>query len=170
MKTYLELHVPLPPDAPWLQELRQVLRTIPVKWQQGFYHITMAFIDDTPMEIDLCPIFLKHLQDFPAPMMTFDRLDFFTANSGGQVIYLTASAIPQSFLELTEAIRRDLKDAGCVMQSDFRLHVTLGRVRERDERLKELIETVQVPPFTLKLTDIDYRMYKGKTLYASKLK
>ncbi len=130
MKTYLELQVPLSPDAPWLQELRQTLRTIPVKWQQGFYHITLAFIDDTPVGVDLCSIFQKHLQDFPAPVMTFDRLDFFTANSGGQVIYLTATHIPQSFLELTEAIRKDLRDAGCVMLSDFRLHVTLGRVRE----------------------------------------
>jgi len=170
MKTYLELQVPLPPDARWLQELRQALRTIPVRWQQGFYHITMAFIDDTPMGVDLCPIFEKHLGNYPAPVMTFDWLNFFTTFSGGQIIYLTASAIPQSFLDLTEAIRQDLRDAGCVMQSDFRLHVTLGRVRERDERLKELIETVQVPPFTLKLTDIDYREYRGKTLYASKLK
>ncbi len=157
-------------DALWLQELRQTLRTIPVRWQQGFYHITMAFIDDTPMGVDLCPIFQKHLGNYPAPAMTFDRLDVFMTNSGGQVIYLTASAIPQSFLELTEAIRQDLRDAGCVMLSDFRLHVTLGRVRERDVRIKELIETVHVPPLTLKLTDIDYRVYRGKTLYVSKLK
>ncbi len=61
MKTYLELQVPLSTDAPWLQELRQALRPSPVQWQQGFYHITMAFIDDTPMNADLCPILKKHL-------------------------------------------------------------------------------------------------------------
>ncbi len=164
------LHEYAEPDAAWLQELRQALRPIPVRWQDGFYHITMAFIDDTPVGVDLCPIFEKHLGNYPAPVITFDRLDFFMTNSGGQVIYLTASAIPQSFLELTEAIRRDLKAVGCVILSDFRLHVTLGRVRERDVRLKELIETVHVPPFSLKLTDVDYRVYRGKTLFVSKLK
>ncbi len=170
MKTYLELQVPLPSDALWLHELRQALRPIQVQWQRGFYHITMAFIDDTPMGVDLCPIFQKHLGNYPAPVMTFDRLDFFTTNSGGQIIYLTATHIPQSFIDLTEAIRKDLRDAGCVILSDFRLHVTLGRVRETGVRLEEFLETVHVPPFTLKLTRVDYREFRGKTLYETKLK
>lgn len=89
MKTYLEIQVPISPDAPWFQELRRSLANIPVRWQSGFYHITMAFLDDTPHGIDLCPIFRKHLRTAMAPVMTFDRLDYFTATYGGYIIYLT---------------------------------------------------------------------------------
>ena len=47
MKTYLEIKVPLRYDAIWFEELRRAFQQIEVKWQTGFFHITMAFIDDT---------------------------------------------------------------------------------------------------------------------------
>ena len=53
MKTYLEIQVPLDYDHPWLAELRAACSHIPVRWQNGFFHITMAFIDDTPKDIDI---------------------------------------------------------------------------------------------------------------------
>ena len=129
----------------------------------------MAFLNDTPLGIDLSPIFRMHLGMATAPVMTFDRLDVFTATYGGYIIYLTASHMPQSFLDLTEAIRKDLKEAGCVIQSDFRLHVTLGRVNGSGVKLREVIDRVPIQPFTLKLTDVDFRVFRGKTLYETKL-
>ena len=51
------------------------------------------------------------------------------------------------------------------------LHVTLGRVRDENvTTLKQLIDRFTVPAFTLSLTDVDYRVFRGKTLYENKLK
>lgn len=82
----------------------------------AYYHITMAFVDDTPDGVDLCPLLEKHLNTFPAPTLTFDKLDVFTAMSGMHIVYLTATDIPQSFLSLIENIRSDMKTVGCVIK------------------------------------------------------
>ena len=55
MKTYIEIQVPIRNDAVWFEKLRCVCQNIDVKWQMGYYHITMAFIDETPIGIDLSP-------------------------------------------------------------------------------------------------------------------
>ena len=47
MKTYLEIKVPISYNAPWFSELRKALKDMPVHWQNGYYHITMAFLDET---------------------------------------------------------------------------------------------------------------------------
>ena len=47
MKSYLEIQVPLRYDAHWLEGLRTALHQINVRWQMGYYHITMAFLDET---------------------------------------------------------------------------------------------------------------------------
>ena len=72
-----------------------------------------------------------------------------------------------------ENIRSDMKAAGCVMDSWFRLHVTLGRVKEANVQLsavQELTDSVSLPAFSLTLEDVDYRIFRGKTLYETKLK
>ena len=172
MKTYLEIQVPLKYNASWFQELRIACRNIDVKWQMAYFHITMVFIDETPEDVDLCPLLEKHLKTFPSPTLTFDKLDAFTAMSGMQIIYLTATDIPDSFLSLIENIRSDLKDAGCIIDSWFRLHVTLGRVKDPDVQLlplQELVKSVPLPSFSLSLTDVDYRVFRGKTIYETQL-
>ncbi len=173
MKTYLEIQVPLRYNASWFQELRLVCRNINVRWQIAYYHITMAFVDETPEYVDLRPLLEKHLNTFPAPTLTFDKLDVFTAMSGMHIINLTATDVPQSFLSLIENIRSDMKGAGCVMDSCFRLHVTLGRIKEANLQLaavRELTESVSLPAFSLTLEDVDYRIFRGKILYETKLK
>ncbi len=173
MKTYLEIQVPLRYNASWFQELRIACRNIDVRWQMAYYHITMAFVDETPEDVDLRPLLEKHLNTFPAPTLTFDKLDVFTAMSGMHIINLTATDVPQSFLSLIENIRSDMKTAGCVMDSWFRLHVTLGRVKETNIPLAEvqkLADSVSLPAFSLTLEDVDYRIFRGKTLYETKLK
>lgn len=172
MKTYLEIQVPLRYDASWFQELRFAFRNIDVKWQMAYYHITMAFVDETPEDVDLRPMLEKHLNTFPAPTLTFNKLDAFTAMSGMQIIYLTATEIPDSFLSLIENIHSDMKDAGCVMDSWFRLHVTLGRVKDPDvllSAIQELTESVSLSAFSLTLEDVDYRIFRGRTLYETRL-
>ena len=172
MKTYLEIQVPLKYNASWFQELRLACRNFDVKWQMAYHHITMAFIDETPENIDIRPLLEKHLKTFTAPTLTFDKLDVFTAMSGMHIIYLTATDVPQSFLSLIENIRSDIKAVGCVVDSGFRLHVTLGRVKDPHIQLatiQELMESVSLPAFSLTLEDVDYRIFRGKTLYETKL-
>ena len=173
MKTYLEIQVPLKYNASWFQELRLACRNIDVKWQMAYHHITMAFVDETPENIDLRPLLEKHLKTFTAPTLTFDKLDVFTAMSGMHIINLTATDVPNSFLSLIENIRSDMKAAGCVVDSWFRLHVTLGRVKDPHIQLsaiQELTESVSLPAFSLTLEDVDYRFFRGKTIYEIKLK
>lgn len=172
MKTYLEIHVPVSTHALWFKELKNVFCGMPVKWQNGYFHITIAFIDDQPQDIDLRPIFEKHLSNATAPCLTFDKLDAFITASGTYIIYLTAKNIPESFKTLVENIRADIKATGCTIQSDFKLHVTLGRLNLSTidlKKVQELVQSVSIPPFTLKLTDIDHRVFRGKTLFKTKL-
>ncbi|MBR0262397.1 MAG: 2'-5' RNA ligase family protein [Prevotella sp.] len=168
MKSYLEIQVPLRYDATWFQELRTVCQHIPVKWQTGYYHITMAFLDETPEKMDLRPILDRHLTTLAAPTVTFDKLDAFTAHSGMHIIHLTATDVSEDFLSAIERIRTDLKTAGCQIESDFRLHVTLGRVKDANvdvSTIQKLIQTVHLPMSCFTLTDVDYREFRGKVLY-----
>jgi len=173
MKTYLEIQVPLRNDIGWFKDLRSICQNIDVRWQMGYYHITMAFVDETPIGIDLRPLLEKYLRNFPAPILTFDKLDAFTSMSGMHIIYLAATEIPKSFISLVQAIRTDMKSAGCVMNSDFRLHVTLGRVKDpriQLSTLQDLLGEVNLYAFSQTLTDVDYRVFRGGTIYETHLR
>ena len=172
MKSYLEIKVPLKYNARWFVELRNVLKEIPVKWQKGYFHITMAFIDETPKKLDLRPILEKYLTRFQAPRLTLDKLDVFEA-SNEYIVNLTSTNIPHDFHELTEAIRLDMKAVGCQIKYEFRLHVTLGKINNDDimlSKLQNLVSSISLTPFTLKLTDVDCRVFRGKVIYETKLK
>lgn len=172
MKTYLEIQVPLRNDSFWFVELRRICQDIDIKWQMGYYHITMAFIDETPIGIDMRPILEKHFRTFSAPTITFDKLDAFTTTSGMHIINLTATEVPQSFWAVVQAIRSDFKSAGCVINSEFCLHVTLGRVKDPHVQLsglQKMLQTISLPAFSLTLTDVDYRVFRSGTIYETKL-
>ncbi|MBR6974109.1 MAG: hypothetical protein IKH80_05715, partial [Bacteroidaceae bacterium] len=97
----------------------------------------------------------------------------FSTSSGMFIIHLSANEVPKSFHALTDAIREDMKAVGCIIHSDFMLHVTLGRVSSFDVKitdLEKMMETVSPPSFTLTLTDVDYREFRGRTLYETHLK
>lgn len=168
MKTYLEIQVPLRSDASWFEELRSVCHCLPVRWQAGFFHITLAFVDETPEDLNLFPVLDKHFGTLVAPTLVFDKLDAFTISSGMHIVYLTASQVPQTFLSVIESVRSDMKDAGCVIKSDFRLHVTLGRIKDSGIELanvKRHVESVSIQPFSLLLNHVDYRVFRGDILY-----
>ena len=172
METYLEIKVPINYDDPWLEELRRHFEDIPVRWQEGFYHITMAFVNAAPRGVNIRPILVRHFANAKAPVLTLDRLGVFSTGSGMHIIHLSASQVPEDFLSLTESIRADMKAAGCLIQSDFMLHVTLGRGKSPDVELssiKKLLDSVSPPSFTLTLTDVDYRVFRGRTLFEKKL-
>ena len=173
MKTYLELKVPIQYDAAWFAELRKALNGISIKWQKGFFHITMVFIDETPKDVDLICILDKNLKFFAAPSIVFDMLDVFSSKTGMHIINLTSSKVPNTFLLLIQNIRKELKAAGCLILSDFRLHVTLGRVIDSKvplSKLDNIIKTIAIPAATMTLDEIDYRELRGKVLYSTKLK
>lgn len=172
MKTYLEIKVPINYDDSWFKELRSHFAGIPVRWQKDFYHITLVFVNDTPKGIDLCTLLKKHLATAQAPVLTFDQLDVFAVSSGMHIIHLTATDVPDTFLALIESIRDDMKATGCVILSDFKLHVTLGRLKDLNIQLPELrsmAKTFSMPPLSMVLTDVDYREFRGKTIYETQL-
>ena len=168
MKSYLELKVPIRYVDSWFAELRELLDGVNVRWQRDYYHITMVFLDYAPDNVNLVPGLSERLEDALAPTITFDRLDAFATGGGHkQVIHLTTSHVPEDFLALVQDIRRYMKGKGCDIQSDFRLHVTLGRVqdpRTNLRQIKEAISQVDLPDITLDLSNVEYRDFRGKTL------
>lgn len=168
MKSYLELKVSIRYVDSWFAELRELLDGVNVRWQRDYYHITMVFLDYAPDNVNLMPGLSERLEDALAPTITFDRLDAFATGGGHkQVIHLTTSHVPEDFLALVQDIRRYMKGKGCDIQSDFRLHVTLGRVqdpRTNLRQIKEAISQVDLPDITLDLSNVEYRVFRGKTL------
>ena len=172
MKSYLEIKVPISFDDYWFMDLRDLLDGVDIRWQRGYYHITMAFLDFAPDGVNLVPGLDELLSDALPPSITFDTLDAFASGAHRQVIHLTATDVPEDFMALVEDVRRFFKAKVCVMQSDFRLHVTLGRVQDprmNVRKLKDIISQVDMPELTLKLTGVEYRIFRGKTLGLWKL-
>ncbi len=173
MKSYLELKVPIRYVDSWFTELRDLLDGVNIRWQRDYYHITMVFLDFAPDNVNLLPGLSERLGQALAPTITFDRLDAFATGGGHkQVIHLTTSQVPADFLALVQDIRQYMKEKGCDIQSDFRLHVTLGRVQDprmNVRKLKEIISQVELPRITLDLSSVEYRVFRGKTLGTWKL-
>ena len=95
MQSYIEIKVPIRWEEPWFEQLRELLDGVNIRWQHGYYHITMAFLDETPLGVDLLTGLNRLLLPADAPTITFDRLDAFATGGGRrQVIYLTTSHTP----------------------------------------------------------------------------
>ena len=173
MKTYLEIKVPISYSAPWFSELRNTLKDMPVLWQKGYFHITLAFIDDTQNLPDVEAIMHKYL-DYAQPVnITFDKLDVFTAGSGMMIVHLGANNIPKRFQTLVDNIRHDISCTNSKIQSDFKLHVTLGRISEPEADIDDvgfLIDEIDLPPMELVLNEVEYRVFRGKSIYKNTLK
>lgn len=168
MQSYIELKVPISYDEPWFEDLRDLLEGVNIRWQHGYYHITMAFLDDSPRGVDLITGLNQRLRQATAPTITFNKLDAFATDGGRrQVIHLTTTSAPADFLALVEDIRSHFKAKGCTIQSAFKLHVTLGRVddpRMNVHKLLDIISEVELPSTTLTLRDVEFRIFRGKTL------
>ena len=173
MKTYLEIKVPISYSAPWFSELRKALKDMPVLWQKGYYHITVAFIDHTQHLSDVEAIMHKYLDHAHPVNITFDKLDVFTAGSGLMIVHLGTSNVPEGFQTLVDDIRRDISCTQSSIQSDFKLHVTLGRITEPEADIDDvgfLIDEIDFTPFTLALNEVEYRIFRGRSIYYNVLK
>ena len=173
MKTYLEIKVPISYSAPWFTELRNTLKDMTVLWQKGYYHITIAFIDDTQHLPNIEAIMHKYLDHAHPVNITFDKLDVFTAGNGMQIVHLGTNNIPEGFQKMVEDMRHDISCTGPNIQSDFKLHVTLGRINEPKADIEDVgfqIDEIDFTPFTLTLNEVEYRVFRGRSIYKSTLK
>ena len=173
MKTYLEIKVPISYNASWFSELRNKLKDMPVLWQKGYYHITIAFLDETQNLPEIEAIMHKYLDDANAVTITFDKLDVFSTRSGMLIVHLTSSRTPEKFKSLANDIRGEINNTNSKIQSDFRLHVTLGRISEPDTDIDDvgfLIDEIDLPLLTLILNEVEYRIFRGRTIYQNTLK
>ena len=174
MKTYLEIKVPISYNAPWFSELRKALKDMPVHWQNGYYHITMAFLDETRNIPVIEAIMHRYLDNANAVSITFNKLDVFTTNSGMKIVHLTTDSIPDDFQKLVNNIRNDISgNTSTSILSDFRLHVTLGRISMPEADINDvgfLIDEIDFSPFTLTLNEVEYRVFRGRSLYYNCLK
>ena len=172
MKTYLEIKVPISYDDCWFHELREALKDRPVHWQKDYYHITMAFLDETRNLPEIKAIMHKYLDDANAVPITFDKLDVFATNNGMLIVHLTASRIPETFQNLVNSIRGEILLTSSNIQSDFRLHVTLGRIFESGADIDDigfLLNEITLPPLALTLNEVEYRVFRGKSIYNNRL-
>lgn len=173
MKTYLEIKVPISYDASWFAELRKAIKDIPVHWQNGYYHITMAFLDETRNLPEVEAIMHKYLDNAKAVSITFDKLDVFSTWSSLLIVHLKATRIPEAFQSLVKDIRNEIVLTNSIIQSDFRLHVTLGRISNPVADIKDigfLIDEIDFSPLTLTLNEVEYREFRGKSIYSNTLK
>ena len=167
MTNYLELKVPVRRDAVWFNRLRNALAKagVPVTWQKSEYHITVAFMkDDQHVEV-LQKAFGDVLRNAEAPELTLNRVGVFRTMSGEELIVnLTSSAPGERFMSLVEKLRSKAEKVGANMESNFRLHITLGRIKTRLvslEQVEDVVKGIDVPPFTLTLQDAEYKYTKS---------
>lgn len=171
MYTYLELMVPIRQNADWFVKLREAMEAahIPVTWQRrGTFHITMMFIKGDEQVEALSAAFERCLYYAPAPSLTFDKVDVFKAkNSPEFIVNLTSSRPSPEFKDFVNLLLQEASNLGAEIESEFKLHVTLGKINATSatlDEVKKITDGIQVPPFTLQLTDAEYRYYKGNCI------
>ena len=170
--SYIAVEVPVKQDAGWFKELREKISEhgISVKWQDGHYHITLAFIFTFPSHYSpLAPLF-QSVAYKVAPYLTFDKVDAFTTLSGQHIVHLTSSSPSEGFKDIVKSVRDTVDKLGCEYAPDFKLHVTLGRVDGSQtslEELKHTISEISVPSFTLRLINVSYLEHQTHEEYDS---
>ena len=61
MQTYLEVKIPIRSTARWLVDLKSTLADIPIRWQNGYYHITLSFLSETAAIQDVISVIDKYM-------------------------------------------------------------------------------------------------------------
>ncbi|MBQ8071425.1 MAG: 2'-5' RNA ligase family protein [Bacteroidales bacterium] len=167
-KTYLELEIPLEGRSSLLSSLKESFRGIPVRWQKGFWHVTIVFMDSTPDIAKASGIISRHLGSFSPVQISIDQLEAFTTSSGkGHVIALSTKAVPQEISTLAENLRKDFSRIGCTIRSRFFFHITLGRVDAEDAGLAELgaaLMEVNYKGFIVTASKFNYRIFRGELI------
>lgn len=169
-RNYLELKVPVGKNATWLTRLREALAEegISVKWQDGWYHITVVFVNDDRHVPLLYSEFNKILNSRKAPSITLDKIGAFTTRGGLQhIVYLASTQPSEDVIKIIRDIRDSAKSIGANYDSDFRLHISLGRIDAHAynlEKVKNIVEGIDIPPFTLELKEVEYRYFRNNSI------
>ena len=170
MSNYLKFEVSIYQSAKWFVNLRKAMAEakIPVRWQPGGFHLTVAFINNDQPVKALSVAFDKQLSGREAPLQTFDKVNAFIAKTGSEIIiHLTSTQLSPTMQTLVDSLRKEAIDAGADIENDFILHVTLGRIDANKatlEQVRRIAESIQVPPFTLLLQNAEYRYFRGKSI------
>lgn len=167
---YIEVEVPVRQDAQWFKQLRAKMaeQGVNVKWQNGHFHITVAFITDHPQFANLFLPMTHSVAWKVGPFLTFDKVDAFTTRSGQHIVYLTSTNPTPEFMDMVRRIREEFKAVGCEFSTDFKLHVTLGRVEANQislDALQRLLAQVTIPAFTLQLFNVNTLYYPSHDVY-----
>ena len=94
------------------------------------------------------------------------------ATNGMLIVNLTATQIPADFQTLVDDIRCDISCTNSNIQSEFKLHVTLGRITVSEADIDDvgfLIDEIDLTPFTLTLNKVEYREFRSRSIYKNKL-
>lgn len=173
-QNYLELKVPVRTGwTIWDIELATALRerNIPIRWQNGFYHITAVFAYDDKHVTDLKYAFSNILADRKTMQVTLDKLDAFQSQNGREIIlYLAPSDPSLELLALINDLRKAATDHGANIRPDFRMHITIGRIDARDatlEQVKQAIAAVNLPRRTYSISEVAYRYKSGHKVIES---
>ena len=170
MKNYLELKIPVLRNAQWYKELCEAMQEvrIPVRWQNGFYHITVAFIHDDYHVDELRDAFAQILSDRPAPSITLDKLEAFATQSGKEIVINLAPSRPSDDLSaLINEIRAAAINSGSQISKDFFIHITLGRIDAQDatlDEVKDVISSIDLEPFIVTIREAEYRYFRADTI------
>ena len=170
MKNYIELKIPVQRSAQWYRELCDAMQDerIPVHWQNGFYHITVAFIHDDNHVKELRDAFTQILSGRQAPSITLDKLEAFATQSGKEIVINLAPSNPSDeLLSLINDIRTAAIKSGSQISKDFFIHITLGRIDTQDatlDEVKDVISSVDFEPFTVSIREAEYRYFRGATI------
>lgn len=170
MKNYIELKIPVQRNAQWYRELCDAMQEerIPVRWQNGFYHITVAFIhNDSHVDI-LREAFSRILSGRKAPSITLDKIEAFQTQNGKEIIINIAPSHPSDeLLTLINEMRTAAINSGSQISKDFFIHITLGRIDAQDatlDEVKDVLSTIDFEPFTVSIREAEYRYFRGATI------
>jgi len=175
-RNYLELKIPISQNAEWLTNLCDAMAKegIYVKWQNGWYHITVMFIYDNKHVKELQSAFDKILDNHEVPVMCLGELGVFTTRGGQQhVVYLTSSKPSMEVMSLIECLRGEAKSIGANIDPDFRLHISLGRIDAHAyiiEQVQNIIEKIKVPDFAIDINEAEYRYFRGDSIQRWQIK
>ena len=170
MSNYLKIEVPIRQSAKWFVKLRKAMAEakVPVRWQPGGFHLTVAFISNDQHIEELSAAFNKQLSGREAPLQTFDKVDAFETKTCDEfILHLTSTKLSPTLHTLVDSLRKEAMNQGAVIENDFILHVTLGRIDAKKatlEQVKQIAESILVPPFTLLLQKAEYRYFRGKSI------
>ncbi len=162
MKNYLAISVPLSKDARWVNQLKGALSQVAVRWQNGHYHSTIAFMSEMPQ----ASVLQEYFSQQAAPTLTLEKLHAFSTSSE-HILCLTSSKPSAEFMKLVLTLREQLIESKCLPPQDFLLHVTLARIPIKAialDDLKALIAPISIPSFIMTLTEVKHIIYKGDTI------